>query len=309
MKPESSRGSLIDLNKMDFSKAYQSLTLYRPGPTFRSYADAMNVKVAMFTLNGDLSPLFPYINAVAADVWMMEKPRYIKFMLEDHSCALYPQKGLFTPAHDLEDANLFLKRLILFIEEINRRCDDISPNYRIYAPASPVDIYQLLPGTNCKSCGYATCLAFAAALSRQKTGPDKCPHFSAPVAEKAFYSLFDNQGNCIKTLSLDVNSSDLHHQIRQTRDQIQVLQEQLKHYQSIQEERIRQANYRLSMPLTRREVEVLQCLAAGSTNKEISNELYISVHTVKSHVINIFNKIGVNDRTQASVWAATMGLL
>jgi DNA-binding CsgD family transcriptional regulator len=55
--------------------------------------------------------------------------------------------------------------------------------------------------------------------------------------------------------------------------------------------------------LTGREIEVLQLMAEGQTNPEISQVLSISAHTAKSHVINIFNKLGVNNRTQASVLA------
>jgi PAS domain S-box-containing protein len=55
--------------------------------------------------------------------------------------------------------------------------------------------------------------------------------------------------------------------------------------------------------LTGRETEVLQLMAEGYTNPEISSHLSISPHTVKSHVIHIFNKLGVNDRTRAAVMA------
>ena len=55
--------------------------------------------------------------------------------------------------------------------------------------------------------------------------------------------------------------------------------------------------------LTDREIQVLRLVAEGATNIEISESLFISPHTVKSHVIHIFNKLGVNDRTQAAVWA------
>lgn len=44
---------------------------------------------------------------------------------------------------------------------------------------SGLDIYKLLPKTNCKDCGFATCLAFAMALAQKKVSLDKCPHVSA----------------------------------------------------------------------------------------------------------------------------------
>jgi DNA-binding NarL/FixJ family response regulator len=69
------------------------------------------------------------------------------------------------------------------------------------------------------------------------------------------------------------------------------------------------ANAKLPAPLTHREIQVLRRMARGATNKEISKELHISEHTVKSHVIHIFNKLGVNDRAQASTWGALNGVL
>lgn len=55
--------------------------------------------------------------------------------------------------------------------------------------------------------------------------------------------------------------------------------------------------------LTHRETQVLHLLAKGCSNTRIASRLGISPHTVKSHVIHIFNKLGVNDRTQAAVAA------
>jgi DNA-binding CsgD family transcriptional regulator len=69
------------------------------------------------------------------------------------------------------------------------------------------------------------------------------------------------------------------------------------------------ANSALPAPLTKREIEVLRLITQGATNKEISADLNISQHTDKSHVINIFNKIGVNDRARASAWGAIHGIL
>lgn len=46
-----------------------------------------------------------------------------------------------------------------------------------------LDIYKLLPKTNCKECGFATCLAFAMALAQKKASLDKCPHVTAAARE------------------------------------------------------------------------------------------------------------------------------
>jgi len=62
-------------------------------------------------------------------------------------------------------------------------------------------------------------------------------------------------------------------------------------------------------PLTRREREVLQLLAAGMTNKEIASRLGITDHTVKFHVNGILGKLGAVTRTEAVVEAARRGLI
>jgi LuxR family transcriptional regulator, maltose regulon positive regulatory protein len=55
----------------------------------------------------------------------------------------------------------------------------------------------------------------------------------------------------------------------------------------------------LAEPLTTREVEVLKLIEAGSSNQEISEQLVISIATVKRHISNIYTKLGVKSRTQA----------
>jgi LuxR family transcriptional regulator of csgAB operon len=55
--------------------------------------------------------------------------------------------------------------------------------------------------------------------------------------------------------------------------------------------------------LTARESDVLLRIAAGARNEEIATQLSISVHTVKTHVYRIFQKIGVETRLQAARWS------
>ena len=56
--------------------------------------------------------------------------------------------------------------------------------------------------------------------------------------------------------------------------------------------------------LTPRETEILSMAAAGVSNEQIANELFISANTVRTHIYNIFKKISVPNRLQASLWAA-----
>lgn len=61
--------------------------------------------------------------------------------------------------------------------------------------------------------------------------------------------------------------------------------------------------FRPACGLTQREMEIISLLASGDSNLEISEKLFVSEHTVKSHIYNIFRKIKVHNRIQAMNWA------
>jgi two-component system response regulator DesR len=61
--------------------------------------------------------------------------------------------------------------------------------------------------------------------------------------------------------------------------------------------------------LSEREREVLELIAAGYTNKEIAEELYLSPHTVKEHTSALYRKLGARNRAEAVQRAQRIGLL
>ncbi|MCK4900916.1 MAG: response regulator transcription factor [Anaerolineales bacterium] len=72
---------------------------------------------------------------------------------------------------------------------------------------------------------------------------------------------------------------------------------------------IANAGGKASSPLNPRELEVLQLLARGKTNKEISETLVVTERTIKFHVSSILGKLGASNRTEAVKIAAQQGLV
>jgi DNA-binding NarL/FixJ family response regulator len=62
-------------------------------------------------------------------------------------------------------------------------------------------------------------------------------------------------------------------------------------------------------PLTRRELEILRLVAEGHTNAQVARMLWVTEQTVKFHLSNIYRKLNVANRTEASRWAQRHGLL
>ncbi|MBI5594382.1 MAG: hypothetical protein HY881_28370 [Deltaproteobacteria bacterium] len=172
-----------------------------------------------------------------------------------------------------------------------------------------MDVLLLLPKSNCGECGYPSCLAFAAALRQRKSVPDLCPGFSAPIYENAVYPIFNRDGGLASTITIEIDPAKRRQAIGGTCGPIAP---SLSSTSTVGTGKgtLREPEPAIGQsPLTGREIQVLRLVAEGATNTAISTLLSISPHTVKSHLIHIFNKLGVNDRTQAAVWAARSRLI
>jgi len=256
-----------------------------------------------FNFSMDIEFLFPYINAVAKKVQMHENPPHIRFKFDHTLCVLHPDRGLASPVDDSEDARAFMVRLMKFLNDIHLQKDQIPPRYKLFNQTDVTQILKLLPQTNCNECGFKTCMAFAAMLSKQQTIPGRCPHISRPVQEKAIFPIHDSAGKLLSTITLDIDNTENVSALNSANQYIENLEKKIRHLSRINGNLRDEANKQLPSPLSQREIQILQMLACGTTNVEIAQSLNISPHTVKSHINHIFNKLGVNSRTQASVWA------
>jgi ArsR family metal-binding transcriptional regulator len=138
---------------------------------------------AKFRFNTDISSLFPYINAVAKKAFYFDKPHYIKFSFNEYSCALYPDNGVLALVENKAHAITVIEMLIEFLNDIHSKIDTIKPDHKVFKPVTALSIYKLLPRSNCKECGFETCMAFAATLGNRNIAIDKCPELANPENE------------------------------------------------------------------------------------------------------------------------------
>lgn len=162
--------------------------------------------------------------------------------------------------------------------------------------------------TPCPECPIHVSFSSGKACIMEKWFP--LPNSSGCWGEIRIYPVYDPRGNIIQAIKIGFDVTKRKRDIEQQTRHIEALENIL--HKAIQKNTGMLTGIKIEMArfnLTLRELEVLHLMAEGLTNSEISKILLISSHTVKSHVIHIFNKLGVNDRTLAAVTAARLKLI
>lgn len=263
---------------------------------------------AHFKVDGDFLRLFPLIQATAHEVVHYEFPEHIRFQLDDIVCILYPPDVVVSRLfYGREQALEFAQKLIDYLNELELKKSQIKPNLKKVNRVNVPDILHFLPMTNCGKCGFRTCMAFAAAVNRRKARIIMCQYFPEPVDAKIIYSINDQNSGKIKTIEID---SDLAGFITSKASAQSTTGPPMEGKKAMTRSPGLIGNRDdVIFKISGREAEVLRLITEGFTNKEIAQILKVSPNTVKSHVGHIFDKLGVNDRTQAAVWAAQNELI
>jgi ArsR family metal-binding transcriptional regulator len=131
----------------------------------------------------DISPALPYVNAELGG-WDYDQINQVLLLkLSDGKwITLHPHKIALRGARDLEEGHALLAWIKGQINDIYHRRDHLTPRYVSQAGLKILEILKLLPLTNCKLCGYAACLAYAAALREGEISLDDCP----PLREEKY---------------------------------------------------------------------------------------------------------------------------
>jgi ArsR family metal-binding transcriptional regulator len=131
---------------------------------------------AIATFAADISPAFPYVNAELGG-WDYDQTNQVLLLKLSNGkwITLHPKKIAIRGIRDLEEAQALLTWIRGQINDIYERRQTLTPRSVSQAGLKIMEILKLLPMTNCKACGYLTCMAYAAALREGEISLNDCP--------------------------------------------------------------------------------------------------------------------------------------
>jgi ArsR family metal-binding transcriptional regulator len=132
----------------------------------------------------DITEVLPYLNARFPEASFDPDSQVVLMKREGKKCAFRPHLISVAPVDDREEASRLLDKLSGLVNETWRKRSTIEPSYEQKTIPTVMELYRLLPRTNCKKCGYTTCMAFAADLREGKTDLSCCSElFLQPYVE------------------------------------------------------------------------------------------------------------------------------
>jgi ArsR family metal-binding transcriptional regulator len=116
------------------------------------------------TLTRDISAILPYLNTLFDNTRYDHDNRILICDMNNRGYAFRSLDIRVSGIVDVADVPQAAKEVVDRVNQVWRERDQITPSYSERKLPTVIDIYQLLPRTNCKQCNYVTCLAFAAEL-------------------------------------------------------------------------------------------------------------------------------------------------
>ncbi|MCD6520153.1 MAG: hypothetical protein J7M05_09560 [Anaerolineae bacterium] len=142
----------------------------------------------------DISVLFPYLNALLPKAQFNSRAQTIHFSFKGHHVVLQPHQIAIGGFSDSDAAIETFGKLQQFLNETWNRREQIEPSYVERRRLTPMEVYQLLPRTNCKACGYSSCFIFALKLISGEASIQDC----IPLSEKKYQKQLQELGDLLE---------------------------------------------------------------------------------------------------------------
>jgi ArsR family metal-binding transcriptional regulator len=130
-------------------------------------------------LHNDITNVLPYLNAELEGADYNAQAKVLLWKSNGKNYAFRPNEIVIAPIEERDEARRLASEIIQTVNEIWKRKEEIEPNYESKKlPPNVLDIYKILPKTNCRECGSPSCMAFAAALRNDSAKLTLCPYLS-----------------------------------------------------------------------------------------------------------------------------------
>ena len=129
---------------------------------------------AIAELSDDIGEVLPYLNATIKGCIYHHEAGILRFIRKGRAVTLHPRRITAAGFESVEEAREVFDQLLDLINNTYERRGEIEPSYKRGDELRFLDIYKLLPGSNCRRCGLPTCLAFATKLAKQEAKVDVC---------------------------------------------------------------------------------------------------------------------------------------
>jgi ArsR family metal-binding transcriptional regulator len=126
-------------------------------------------------LENDIQEVLPYLNTVLGASDYAADPPSVMFQIHGRLIALYPRKIAINALKDEAEADKILEWLRTQINDTWEKRHDIEPSCGILPKPQAIEVLKLLPKTNCRHCGQATCMVFSFLVIQGAKGPEDCP--------------------------------------------------------------------------------------------------------------------------------------
>jgi ArsR family metal-binding transcriptional regulator len=126
-------------------------------------------------LDQDVAEALPYLNSVLGGFGYLKDPPAVTFRIHGKIITIRPREIAVNALKDEEEADKILEWLKREINEAWDKRDEIEPKYEGAPKPKVLEILKLLPKTNCRDCGFPTCMVFATMVAQGVKGSGDCP--------------------------------------------------------------------------------------------------------------------------------------
>jgi len=135
---------------------------------------------ALAHLTADIRAVLPYLNAILRGAVYRPEVPALQWRKAGHYVTFQPNQIAISNVEDREAAIREVEGLIKLVNRTWERRDEIEPNYETRRRPTALELYKLLPRTNCKACGEPSCFVFANKLAAGQVELERCTPLAEP---------------------------------------------------------------------------------------------------------------------------------